>query len=69
MVGFYKPQIRSSAPNVKTKQSEKIATLKTDVDLFSRLYIVAQHREMDMDTFFMHENNKCPPALSDSGRT
>lgn len=62
------PLFGSSARKVKTKQSDKITTLKTDVDLFSRLYIVAQNREMDLDTFFMHENNPCPPSISDRGK-
>lgn len=44
------PLFRSSAPNVKKKQSKKITMLKTD--FFSCLYIVAQHREMDMNPFF-----------------
>jgi hypothetical protein len=42
--------------------------MKKDVDLFARLYIVAQNRESDLAAFFMHENSECPPALSDQGR-
>ena len=36
--------------------------LRHDVEVFSRLYIVMQHREGDMSTLFMHENH---PSLSD----
>lgn len=43
----------------------QISMLKHDVELFSRLYIVMQHREGDMGTFFRHEN---PPSLSDMGK-
>lgn len=42
--------------------------LKDDVALFSRLYIVMQHRDGDMDTFFKHENHTYPPSLSDRGK-
>ena len=42
--------------------------LKHDVELFSRLYIVMQHREGGMATFFKHENHPYPPSLSDSGK-
>ena len=42
--------------------------LKHDVDLFSRLYIVMQHREGDMANFFKHENHPYPPSLSDRGK-
>jgi hypothetical protein len=56
------------ASKPKTKQSDKITNLKTDVSLFSRLYIVAQHRECDMTAFFSHENHPFPPSLSDNGK-
>jgi len=52
---------------VKSKHADKIASLKADVNLFSRLNIVAQHRQCDMDTFFSHENHPYPPSLSDKG--
>ena len=39
-----------------------------DVGLFSRLYIVCQTREGDLDELFSHENQACPPALSEGGR-
>ena len=42
--------------------------LKHDVELFSRFYIVMQHRESDMGTFFKHENHPYPPSLSDRGK-
>ena len=56
------------ASKPKSKQADKIATLKTDVSMFSRLYIVAQHRECDMTAFFSHENHPFPPSLSDNGK-
>lgn len=59
---------KSPAPKYRDKQADKIASLKTDVNLFSKLYIVAQHRECDMNIFFSHENHPYPPSLSDNGK-
>ena len=42
--------------------------LKSDCALFSRLYIACQTRDGDLDEFFEHENQKCPPSLSRHGR-
>ena len=42
--------------------------LKHDVDLFSRLHIVMQHREGDMANFFKHENHPYSPSPSDKGK-
>ena len=62
------PLFRSPTPKTKSKQAGQISILKGDVELFSRLYIVMQHREGDMNTFFKHENHPYPPSLSDSGK-
>ena len=35
--------------------------------LFSRLYIGCQNRDGNLEEFFRHENQACPPALSDGG--
>ena len=57
-----------SHPTPKTiKEAEQITMLKHDVELFSCLYIVMQHREGDMATFFKNENHPYPPSLSDRG--
>ena len=60
---FSRPQ-----PKSKGKQAEKISLLKNDIALFSRLYIIMQHRTSDMSTFFSHENHPFPPSLSDHGK-
>ncbi|KAJ8043846.1 hypothetical protein HOLleu_11123 [Holothuria leucospilota] len=60
--------LRCPPPKTQSKQTGKIAMLKNDVALFSRLYIVMQHREGDMNQFFQHENHPFPPSLSDNGR-
>ena len=59
-----------SRPPVKTqpKQKEKLAALKSDCGLFSRLYISCQARDGDLDQFFSHENHAAQPALSTGGK-
>ena len=42
-------------------------SLKNDVDLFARLYVGCQNPDGNLDDFFQHENQVCPPALSDGG--
>ena len=62
------PLFSCPTPKAKSKQAEQITMLKHDVELFSCLYIVMQHREGDMATFFRHENHPYPPSLSDRGK-
>lgn len=62
------PLFKCPTPKAKSKQADKIATLRADVSLFSHLYIVAQDRETDVVTLFQHENNPYPPSLADKGK-
>ena len=62
------PLFKNPTHKTKSKQSGQISMLKSDVELFSRLYIVMQHREGDLTTFFKHENHPYPPSLSDRGK-
>ena len=57
------------SPSLKTagEGKQKIACLKNDVGLLSRLYIIFQTREGNLDQFFRHENDSYPPSLSDEG--
>ena len=57
------PLFRCPTPKAKNKQAGKISMLKHDVNLFSHLYIVMQHREGDMGTFFEHKNHPYPLSL------
>ena len=59
-----------SRPPVKGKSQEKeqLAALKSDIGLYSRLYISCQTRDGDLDNFFSHENQAAPPALSTQGK-
>lgn len=58
---------RTPIQKINTEDKGKLSLLKTDVSLFSQLYIVMQHRKSDMSTFFSHENHHFPPSLSDNG--
>ena len=42
--------------------------MKSDCNLFSRLYLTCQARDGDVDQFFSHENHACPPSLSQGGK-
>ena len=51
-----------------TKTSELVSSLKSDRNLFSRLYVASQFRDGNLGEFFSHENQPCPPSLSDRGK-
>ena len=51
-----------------SKGKQQLTSLKNDVALFSRLYISCQTRDGNLEEFFRHENQACPPSLSDAGR-
>lgn len=51
----------------RNANSLKITELKTDCELFSRLYVACQSRDGDLDEFFRHENHPYPPSLSQCG--
>jgi len=58
----------SPATKRKPSSSLKMSELKTDCELFSRLYIACQSRDGDLDEFFKHENQPYPPSLSQHGK-
>ena len=60
---FSRPPIKG-----KSQEKEQLAALKSDIGLFSRLYISCQTRDGDLDNFFSHENQASPPALSTQGK-
>ena len=66
---------RNKRPLFATKRGPKIPkgnqlvkSLKNGVALFARLYIGCQTRDGNLEELFRHENQQCPPALSDRGR-
>ena len=50
------------------KNQTQIAALKSDCNLFARLYIACQAREGNLEKFFKHENHAVPPSLSTAGK-
>ncbi len=58
-----------SRPPVHKKSSKQLQllSLKNNCSLFSRLYIASQTRNGDLDDFFSHENQACPPVLAKNG--
>ena len=69
---FYEPLKKNKFRlfNLKQKPDSsktKMENLKDDCNLFSRLFISCQSRQCDLQEFFEHENQKCPPSLSQNG--
>ena len=71
---IHQPIKKNSLPLFKrqkvkeNKVKKKINSLKSDVCLFSHLYISSTIRGGDLDEFFSHENHPWPPSLSDNGK-
>lgn len=59
-----------SRPPARDKSRAKLllSSVKSDCSLFSSLYISCQRRDGDLDEFFAHENQACPPSLSNMGK-
>ena len=58
------PLFRSPRQKEPSKDKQQISSLKSDCALFSRLFFSGQTREKDLDDFFEHENQGCPPSQS-----
>ena len=58
----------STSTRKTSKGKQQLTSLKGDVQLFSRLYIGCQTRDGNLDEFFRHENQSCPPSLSVAGK-
>ncbi|MES9884486.1 MAG: hypothetical protein ABW185_26880, partial [Sedimenticola sp.] len=44
----------------------KVSSMKSDIQLFSRMYIACQNRDGNLDAFFERENHAWPPSLADN---
>ena len=53
---------------VASKTKQQLSSAKNDCLLFSRLYISCQTWEGNLDEFLQHENQSCPPSLSQDGK-
>ena len=60
---FHSPTLCKRNPSLLAVQS-----LKSDRELFSRLFISCQTRGGDLETFFHYENQAAPPSLSEYGK-
>ena len=58
----------TSQTKQRSRSKEQVASLKTNCTLFSRFYIACQARQSNLDSFFEHENQACPPSISDMGQ-
>ncbi|KAK3924496.1 3-dehydroquinate synthase, partial [Frankliniella fusca] len=56
----------SRTKNIQGKAVE-IKSLQMDAQLFLRLYIMSEHRQLDLEVFFSFENQVCPPSVSKNG--
>ena len=54
----------SAEKNEVKKGNQQLLSLKSDVGLFSRLYIGCQMRDGNLEEFFRNEDRAFPPALS-----
>ena len=61
------PLFSQTSVKKKNKSTLQLASLKSDCCLFSRLYVSSQVRGGNLEEFFEHENQACPPALSQNG--
>ncbi|KAL8559114.1 hypothetical protein ACOMHN_046162 [Nucella lapillus] len=57
----------TSTPRCQSKGQQQLASIKNDRELFARMYIGCQTRDGNLEEFFRHEIQACPPALSDGG--
>ena len=57
---------KSGREKRSSKTKTKLSNMKSDLELFSRMYISCQAREGEMDVFFEHENHAWPPSLAEN---
>ena len=62
------PLFGNSSAKDQSADKQKVASLKSDVQLFFGLYFACQTREGNLDDFFRHENQPYPPSLSKAGK-
>ena len=62
------PTFNVHSKKVISKDKAKVAALKQDLPLFSRLYISCQTRDGNLEEFFKFENQPWPPSLSETGQ-
>ncbi len=61
------PLFSTPPPKMKSKGEFEKATLTSNCNLYSNLYVSSLSRGGDLTTFFQHENQAYPPALTKLG--
>ena len=62
------PLFKEQPQRNTTKDKQKVAALKNDCTLFSRLYIACKSCDGNLEEFFKHENQPYPPTLAQEGK-
>ena len=62
------PLFKRRSPKASSRNKQQIASLKSDCNLFSYLYIASKFRDGDLEDFFSHENHPWPSSLSEHGK-
>ena len=52
----------------RTTSCGLVSSLKSDCNLFSRLYAASQFRDVNLNDYFSNENQPCSPSLSARGK-
>ena len=52
----------------RTTSCALVSPLKSDCNLFSRLYVASQLRDVNLNDYFSSDNQPCPPSLSARGK-
>ena len=52
----------------RTTSSGLVSSLKSNRNLFSRLFVASQFRDGNLDHYFSHKYQTCPPLLSARGK-
>ncbi|KAE8741792.1 hypothetical protein FOCC_FOCC012681 [Frankliniella occidentalis] len=63
---FNRKVFAARSKNIQGK-AVQIKSLQMDAQLFLQLYIMSEHRQLDLKVFFSYENQVCPPSVSKNG--
>ena len=72
MKGFYETINKNSLPifrtgsRKKTAKASTVKSMKSDIQLFYKMYISCQVRDGDLGTIFEHENHAWPSSLAEN---
>ena len=59
------PLLKRQSSKITTKNSQKLASLRSDCDHF---FITSKFRDCNLDDLFSHENHPWPPSISEHGK-